>query len=348
MHTKNKRFDALALKKELEKIPTEKTLDEKIKHLSDVQRNDGGRIFVVQHTTLHKSSADGYLPGIQYFLNKSQSHYGKSTANVPDKSGLCPIHIAAERGQTDAVEFLSKNGHDIDTASSTGLTTLMYACKAGHAETVSKICSLGGNISATDMAGMTAAHFAAVGDHPGALEALYRAAEEKLNALLPPQLQQIQSQQSTASAPPSASPDPANTTSLQGTPTKPEGLPSILTKQGSKRAQLAHNRSQRKKQVVTTEVPKGKAIDVIDAPCRNGSRPIHLAAAVGAVKAIEYLVSVNVNLASVDSRGDTPLHRAGRNNHHEAYRLLVSAGSVDSVKNDNYESAAALLIDATL
>lgn len=344
MHTQYKRFDVLTLNRELAKIAAEKTVEQKISRLDDLQRNDGGTIFVVQHTTLHKSAADGYLPGIQYFLNKSQNMSGGvSNANTPDKSGLYPIHYAAEKGQTEAVEFLVKNGHDINTASATGLTTIMYACKAGHAETVSKICSLGGNFLATDMAGMTAAHFAAVGDHPGALEALYKAAEVKISESLPhptkqstpdkPSLFAIEA--SVSSKPPSES---AN-----------NRLPDISpSKQQSKRAKLALTRSQRRQaQAVVTAAPRTNAIDVIDTPCRNGSRPIHLAAAVGAVKAIGYLVSVNINLTSIDSRGDTPLHRAGRNNHHEAYRLLVSAGALDSVKNDNYESPAALLIDAT-
>jgi len=85
--------------------------------------------------------------------------------NSSYSNGLCPIHIAAERGHNDAVEELVRLGCNVDVKAVDGTTALMLAAKSGQLSTIRLLFCLGASLVSCDRAGVTAAHLAAQGDH---------------------------------------------------------------------------------------------------------------------------------------------------------------------------------------
>ncbi len=85
--------------------------------------------------------------------------------------------------------------------------------------------------------------------------------------------------------------------------------------------------------------------EVIDGPSKNGSRPLHVAAAFDSREAITALLRHGAQVGSRDSVSETPLHRAARRNYMVSYRLLTEAGADENEKNAMHESARDLRID---
>jgi hypothetical protein len=46
--------------------------------------------------------------------------------------------------------------------------------------------------------------------------------------------------------------------------------------------------------------------------------------------------------------GETPMHKAGRKNYFEAYKMMQNAGGSDSLKNNLRETPKQLMFDGTI
>ncbi len=84
---------------------------------------------------------------------------------------------------------------------------------------------------------------------------------------------------------------------------------------------------------------------VIDSQSKNGSRPLHVAAAFDSREAIAALLRHGAQVGSKDSVSETPLHRAARRSYMVSYRLLTEAGADENEKNAMHESARDLRVD---
>ena len=62
---------------------------------------------------------------------------------------------------------------------------------------------------------------------------------------------------------------------------------------------------------------------------------------------MKFLIESKVEADSVDTMGETPLHRAGRKNFFQAYDMLVAAGADESILNQMRETPKQLKLDAT-
>jgi len=440
--------------------------------MKDLQRKEEN-LFAVQHTTVHKAAFDGYLPGLKYFLKK----LGSKRMNEQDRSGFCPIHYSAERGHSEAIEFLVDHGVDVNTLSSAGLTPLMCACRSGKSDAIRTLIRLCAHLMTSEGGGNTAAHLAAAGDFPEALACLLEGAQDRrVSHLEAIQLQAQQeadpnyvppadstgnrgpgtgsgggstnnnqeSKKSSTNTPSAAAsknskpstaavsvsqaasggPDKSDKTNVDTKPVGKSGsswsllggvlgaskvvvsalpaqtLPVLMTRGDAKgsgeasgqmksdnekvgpgisagrtdatsasslaQAQQTSSNSTKAKRKNTNaksmaakpdENPKSvppalemRVIDiplfVIDAPANNGFRPLHMAANVNAYSSVSYLISVGVDFQSVDSGGDTALHKAARRNFFETYRVLRAAGAREDVKNTLWETPAKLMNDA--
>jgi ankyrin repeat protein len=64
---------------------------------------------------------------------------------VPGKVGL--LHFAASRGEPSAVEYLIRNGCDVNAVDVEGETPLLFACRAGHPDTALALLKNGADIT---------------------------------------------------------------------------------------------------------------------------------------------------------------------------------------------------------
>lgn len=65
------------------------------------------------------------------------------------------------------------------------------------------------------------------------------------------------------------------------------------------------------------------------------------------MRVIEFLISHGADVNAQDSGGETPLHKAARKNHCDAYRALVAGGALESIRNAFRETPANLMHDLT-
>eukprot|EP00049_Salpingoeca_infusionum_P017431 m.352925 g.352925 ORF g.352925 m.352925 type:complete len:120 (-) comp16647_c0_seq1:3033-3392(-) len=63
--------------------------------------------------------------------------------------GRCPIHYAADMGQTDVLKFLVEKGADVNKKDKHGITALLAAVWEGHASSVEYLLSVGADKTAT-------------------------------------------------------------------------------------------------------------------------------------------------------------------------------------------------------
>ena len=72
---------------------------------------------------LHRAAADGLLPMIQHLGALGEVNY-----MAPQLSGATALHVAAQCGQSSAIQALVDLGADVDMASDDGSTPLYMAC----------------------------------------------------------------------------------------------------------------------------------------------------------------------------------------------------------------------------
>ena len=103
---------------------------------------------------LHYACLFGYLPIVEYLLSKGANIEAK---DIRDQT---PLHYACESGDLPTVEYLVSKGANIEAISLKSQTPLHYACENGSLEIVEFLLSKGANIEAKDYQNQTPLHIA--------------------------------------------------------------------------------------------------------------------------------------------------------------------------------------------
>ena len=105
------------------------------------------------HTPLCISVANGHLQIFARLLRRGANPHAK------DKNGMIPLHIAAKRGNVDAVKSLLKTldtgRGNIDERDNAGNTPLLYAVQTGKGDLVKVLLLAGADASARNRQGET-------------------------------------------------------------------------------------------------------------------------------------------------------------------------------------------------
>ncbi|KAL9957065.1 hypothetical protein ACROYT_G038655 [Oculina patagonica] len=85
---------------------------------------------------------------------------GGASADLPDKSGITPLHIAAELGNTQICSHLIKEGRaNVNVVDQYGATPLHYAAYQGHWKVAEVLLSFGACAAVQDNAGLSAKRY---------------------------------------------------------------------------------------------------------------------------------------------------------------------------------------------
>lgn len=104
--------------------------------------------------------------GIERLIDKTQKDYLK------DLKG--PIHLAAARGDLEAISELCKNSTDANLQTKEGFTPLHYAALSGNVKAMELLIQKGASIDLLSNERMSALHMAAIGDSKAATEYLIK------------------------------------------------------------------------------------------------------------------------------------------------------------------------------
>ena len=305
-----------------------KSIDERVQYNKNLQYVDHKKLFAVMYSTIHKAAQDNSLEGMRFFLAQKKP---KVHIDEFDKSGSCPIHIAAERGHVDSVNFCVDKGCNFNITTTYGTTAMMLACKENHLRVIELLFGMGASLSAKNKAGNTAIHFATQGDHADAIRAIVELT-----------LQRQEAEEAAAKAAAAAElGEDDDVEKLPDTFTDGEesvldnGHSNILDGFGSKSLlEQSGNNPELGNSMLLNDVNLGKIT------------PLMMAAQHNSIKVIELLIQLGVPLDRQDASGETALHKAGRRGCFPVYRALLGAGASETVRNKFNETPRDLKVDA--
>jgi ankyrin repeat protein len=155
------------------------TVEERVERCKSLQYEKHQQLFAVSYSTIHKAAAENSLLGVKYFLTLNKKDKNKKSSKLTileemNRTGMAPIHFAAERGSVDVLEFLLENGCNVDLLSMEGNTALMYACKNNQLNSVILLLDpkWNANLLIRNKCGMNCIHFAAQCDNSESIETI--------------------------------------------------------------------------------------------------------------------------------------------------------------------------------
>ena len=121
-------------------------------------------------TALHAVVQRRDLTWVRFLLERG------ANPNLPDKSGVYPIQVAAQIGFIEGVERLLKGGAQVDVSDVTGETPLISAVHRRDLKLIELLIEKGASPDRTDNSGRSARDYAALmGERAGVLEAIEKA-----------------------------------------------------------------------------------------------------------------------------------------------------------------------------
>jgi ankyrin repeat protein len=95
---------------------------------------------------MRESVESNRIEFVQLFLE----HKDVVKIDLPDKSGLTPLIVAANNGRAEIVTLLARNGADPNRKDLAGNTGMIYACWFGHYEVARALVLAGCDIELRD------------------------------------------------------------------------------------------------------------------------------------------------------------------------------------------------------
>jgi ankyrin repeat protein len=280
----------------------------------------GEPFFVKKSIPLHLLAENGYCEAIQRILTHIEEHYqGKlaEAVNVENNHGQTPLHIAAENGELDVVEYLVGKGANIHSEKS-GWTPLHTAAYSGKLDVVKYLINEGAGVNTRNKYGGTALHRAAYRGNLDIVEYLVnKGADINADAMEP---------------------------FLNGTPLhfavygENSNVVEYLVNSGANinakdkdgRAILHIATENGELEIIKCLISKNADIDI---KSKYDDTPLHVAAYNGKLDAVKYLVSRGADINAKNKCDSTPLHSAAESGNIDIVEYLVKKGADVKAKN---------------
>lgn len=293
-----------------------RTIEERVDHCKQLQHEEHQPLFAVLYSSIHKAAGDNSIAGLKHFLRPPVSRHDKNVQQVHvddyDKNGMCALHIAAEKGAVDAIEYLIVVGNcNPDVVTSYGNTAMMYACKENQLGAIKMLFNLGAQLNIANRAGNTAFHMAAQGDHGDAAHLLVDMIGEHHRRRKDMLIEDVHE---------------ADQVTDDG-----KGLADIDP----------HATAWSRKKVADHP----EAVQLLNQANRSSATPLHVACMNNAIRVARCFLQHHAQIDMPDGSGETALHKAGRGGFRELYEMLKVFGASETVSNQFGETPGDLLKD---
>ena len=264
------------------------------------------------YTSLHIAAEIGYLELVNFLV--------KNEANVNarnDKEGI-PLHTAALNGHLEVVQALILKGADVNSRTIDGCTSLHYAIENGHGKIANILLKHGANVNAVDKTYKnTPLHYATIFGHEEIVEALLKS---KANA----NIATVEGITPLHFA--------VQNGHLKIVAALLEHGVNIRAKDKNNATSLHYATESGHKEVAERLIKNGAEIND---KTYNDLTALHVAALEGHTDIIELLIKNKANINAKDIKGNSPLHEAAMNGSKDIIDLLIkNEAEVDARTND--------------
>ncbi|XP_073840870.1 myosin phosphatase targeting subunit 75D isoform X2 [Musca autumnalis] len=230
---------------------------------------------------------------------------------------------AASRNDMQEVAELLEHGITPDAANEDGLTALHQCCIDNNVEMLKLLLEYGANVDAQDSDKWTPLHAAATCGH---LELVRILIDHGANLLAV----------NTDGNMPYDLCDDENTLDY---------IEAEMSKRGVTQELIDETRSATERQMLKDLQEVSKNGGDLEHPDEQGATPLHIAAANGYIKVVEFLLEQHVNVDAVDKDMWSPVHAAACWGHLEVLEMLAQCGADLNIKNKDDETPSDICED---
>ncbi len=258
------------------------------------------RIFVTGETILHIKAQTGDTELVDFLLSLG------ADINAKRKDGFTPLHVAAQAGKKDMAKLLIESGAVIYSTDNKGRTPLHIAAEAGLADMEALLLDNGAAIERGDKLGSTALHIAAREAHKDAV-ALLLEREADVN-----------------------SKNKRGETPLHMAVMEDRSKPRHIWNQNPIQKTEPEPNPERSA-VVELLIEKGA---LIEGKTKYGTTPLHVAAAAGQDYLVNLLLDKGADIEALDNNNRTPLFSAFEKDKSRTVKALLARNANINAKDN--------------
>ncbi|XP_054732175.1 protein phosphatase 1 regulatory subunit 12A isoform X1 [Anastrepha obliqua] len=259
--------------------------------------------------------------------NSHTTHHFRSSSSsgsrhISFESSVVLLEAASRNDMHEVAELLER-GITPDAANEDGLTALHQCCIDNNVEMLQLLLEYGANVDAQDSDKWTPLHAAATCGH---LELVRILIDHGANLLAV----------NTDGNMPYDLCDDENTLDY---------IEAEMSKRGVTQELIDETRSSTERQMLKDLMEVARTGGDLEEPDNQGATPLHIAAANGYVRVVEFLLEMHVNVDAVDKDMWSPVHAAACWGHLEVLEMLAQCGADLNAKNKDDETPSDICED---
>ncbi|XP_020713231.1 protein phosphatase 1 regulatory subunit 16A isoform X2 [Ceratitis capitata] len=251
-----------------------------------------------------------------------RSNSSSASRHISFESSVVLLEAASRNDMHEVAELLER-GITPDAANEDGLTALHQCCIDNNVEMLSLLLNYGANVDAQDSDKWTPLHAAATCGH---LELVRILIDRGANLLAV----------NTDGNMPYDLCDDENTLDY---------IEAEMSKRGVTQELIDETRSSTERQMLKDLMEVARTGGDLEEPDYQGATPLHIAAANGYVRVVEFLLEMHVNVDAVDKDMWSPVHAAACWGHLEVLEMLAQCGADLNAKNKDDETPSDICED---